>query len=76
MASAYLFHIIRNHPFVDGNKRTGAVASLVFLAMNKVHLEIDERKFEDLVISVAEGKTTKGEIADFFRKAFRPSQPR
>ena len=31
MAAAYLFHIVRNHPFIDGNKRTGAVASVVFL---------------------------------------------
>ena len=31
MAAAYLFHIVRNHPFMDGNKRTGAVAALVFL---------------------------------------------
>lgn len=31
MAAAYLYHIVRNHPFLDGNKRTGAVAALVFL---------------------------------------------
>ena len=31
MAAAYLFHIVRDHPFIDGNKRTGAVAAVVFL---------------------------------------------
>ena len=34
MAAAYLFHIIKNHPFLDGNKGTGTVVSIVFLAMN------------------------------------------
>ena len=31
MAAAYLFHIVKNHPFIDGNKRTGAMAAFVFL---------------------------------------------
>lgn len=34
MAAAYLFHIARNHPFVDGNKRTALAAALVFLWLN------------------------------------------
>jgi len=41
MAAAYLFHITQNHPFVDGNKRTGAVASLVFLSLNGVEIKAD-----------------------------------
>ena len=39
MAAAYLFHIARNHPFVDGNKRTGAVAAPVFLSLNDIEIE-------------------------------------
>ena len=42
MAAAYLYHIVQNHPFVDGNKRTGAAAALVFLAMNDMEVEADE----------------------------------
>ncbi|MDP2735390.1 MAG: type II toxin-antitoxin system death-on-curing family toxin [bacterium] len=68
MAAAYLFHIIRNHPFVDGNKRTGAVAALVFLMMNGVELHATEDKLEAMVRSVAEGKTDKTRVASFFRK--------
>lgn len=34
MAAAYLFHIVQNHPFTDGNKRTGTVAAVVFLKLN------------------------------------------
>lgn len=67
MAAAYLFHIVRNHPFVDGNKRTGAVASVVFLTMNGIELRADEDAFEKMVLSVAEGKVSKAEITQFFR---------
>ena len=48
MAAAYLFHIISNHPFIDGNKRTGAAASIVFLALNGIELEADEQSFESI----------------------------
>ncbi|MBI5598983.1 MAG: type II toxin-antitoxin system death-on-curing family toxin [Deltaproteobacteria bacterium] len=68
MAAAYLFHIIRNHPFVDGNKRTGAVAAAVFLMMNGIELHANEDSFEKLVRSVAGGRTDKAEAAAFFRK--------
>ena len=67
MAAAYLFHITRNHPFIDGNKRTGAVASVVFLIMNGIELNADEDSFEKMVRSVAEGKTDKTAIAKFFK---------
>lgn len=68
MAAAYLFHIIRNHPFVDGNKRTGAVAALVFLMMNGIELRASEDKLEAMVRSVAEGRADKAKLASFFRE--------
>src|SRR5579862_9231236 len=46
MAAAYLFHIIRNHPFVDGNKRVGAVSAIVFLRLNDQDLNLTERQLE------------------------------
>jgi len=67
MAAANLYHIVRDHPFVDGNKRTGAVAALVFLAMNDIEVIVDEDKLERLVRSVAEGATPKSETAAFLR---------
>jgi death on curing protein len=69
MAAAYLFHIVRNHPFIDGNKRTGAVTALVFLYFNNVELEIDEDEFANAVIAVASGAWDKTRIADFLRSA-------
>ena len=68
MAAAYLFHITQNHPFIDGNKRTGAVASLVFLSLNGVEIEADEEEFERIVLGVAQGKIDKASVVEFFRK--------
>jgi death-on-curing protein len=67
MAAAYLFHVVRNHPFIDGNKRTGTVAALIFLAMNGIDIEEDETEFELLVRKVAEGRADKNDIAGFLR---------
>lgn len=70
-AAAHLFHIVKNHPFVDGNKRAGAVAAYAFLSLNKISLEADENEFEEMVLSVAEGNADKKAIAEFFRKNSR-----
>jgi death-on-curing protein len=68
-AAAYLFHIIRNHPFLDGNKRTGTMITLVFLEWNRVHLDLTEEVYfalEELVVGVAEGVVSKEQISSFF----------
>lgn len=67
MAAAYLFHIVQNHPFVDGNKRTGTAAAIIFLALNNVQIEPDEDELVNLTISVARGEVDKSKIAEFFR---------
>lgn len=68
MAAAYLFHIVRDHPFIDGNKRTGAVASVVFLILNEIDVNADEADLESIVLQTAEGKVDKATIARFFEK--------
>jgi len=67
MAAAYLYHIVQNHPFLDGNKRVGAAAAVVFLAINDVTVENDEEGLVELTVSVASGQAGKAEIAAFFR---------
>ena len=67
MAAAYLYHIVRNHPFIDGNKRTGAASAIVFLAMNDIEIEADEDGLVELTLGVASGRIDKPEIAEFFR---------
>ena len=67
MAAAYLFHLTKNHGFVDGNKRTGAVAALSFLEMNGVDTDaIDVDEMEAMVLAVAEGTADKQAAAAFF----------
>ena len=73
MASAYLFNLVQNHPFVDGNKRVGAVAAYVFLALNNLRLTADPIAFEELLMSVARGETSKSEVTCFLRDNIAPA---
>ena len=68
MAAAYLYHIVQNHPFIDGNKRTGTMAAFVFLKLNGFTLEAGESVFETLVLQAAQGQVGKDAIADLFRE--------
>ena len=67
MAAAYLFHLVQNHPFIDGNKRIGLEAGLVFLQMNGYSIETEDVFLVELILGVAQGKIEKPEIAEFFR---------
>ena len=73
MAAACLFHLVQNHPFLDGNKRVGAVAAYVFLALNNRRMTADNGAYADLVLSVARGETPKTAVADFFRANTAPA---
>lgn len=66
-AAAYLYHIICNHAFVDGNKRSGLVTALTFLEVNAVILEFNEHELEELVVKVADRGADKATIATYFR---------
>lgn len=68
MASAYLFHLVQNHPFLDGKKRVGVATALTFLVMNGVETKIPNQALVEMVLSVAQGKTEKSVVAEFFRK--------
>jgi death-on-curing protein len=64
-AAAYLFHIVRNHPFNDGNKRTGCGAAYLFLKINKVTILFGDDAYEDFVVKVAQGKKQMEEVTYF-----------
>jgi death on curing protein len=72
MAAAYLFHIAKNHPFLDGNKRTALAAALVFLWLNGFRLVSDENSIYELVAGVASGSKVKSEAAVFLKNHCRP----
>lgn len=68
MAAAYLFHIARNHPFLDGNKRTALAAALAFLWINDLEVRTAEDELTELVLGVAQGQISKAEAAVFFQQ--------
>lgn len=72
LAAVYFFHIIKNHPFIDGNKRTGLLTALKFLAKNGYEVEdfADEAIYDDLyqlALDTAISKKSKEDIAEFFK---------
>jgi death-on-curing protein len=69
MAAAYLYHLVLDHPVVDGNKRVGLHAAYVFLRLNGWDMVVDPSSLYDLVIGVAEGRVDKTAIASVFRAA-------
>jgi death-on-curing protein len=75
MAAAYVFHLVKNHPFIDGNKRTGLHAAFVFLNLNGFDLDMAEDEAYDLVMATAEGRATKADIAAAFRACARDTWP-
>jgi death-on-curing protein len=69
MAAAYLFHIVKNHPFVDGNKRTGLVSAATFLCLNGYWLgEAVSGELYRTTLDVANGRMGKTELAELFER--------
>jgi death on curing protein len=73
MAAAYFFHLVMNHPFIDGNKRIGALAADVFLDWNGINLTVDQVEFERLTLETAQGGVDKAQIALFIKKYSKKS---
>ena len=67
LAAAYAFGLARNHPFVDGNKRTAWVVARLFLRKNDLALAFDERQAIATVLALAAGELSEDELADWFR---------
>lgn len=62
LAAALCVSILRNHPFVDGNKRAGFAALGMTLLMNGLHLDVSEREAADMIMSVAAGERSEDEL--------------
>ncbi len=70
MASAYIYHLCQNHPFVDGNKRVALVAGLVFLDFNGINLDDPDEILYPMMMKVASGKGDKEYIADTLKRLY------
>lgn len=77
IAAAYLYHLVQDHPFIDGNKRVGATSAVVFLSINGYELNADldkpdskskQTEFQKFVLGVASSEIKKSEIARFFEE--------
>jgi death-on-curing protein len=68
MATAYTAGIVKNHPFVDGNKRTGFVAGILFLELNGFRFTATESAAADAVLALASGNLDEAGYARFLRE--------
>ena len=75
IAAAYLFYICRNHPFLDGNKRTGLSACLLFLHLNGVETPADGPAWEALTVNVASGQLDRDAAMSRLRQLLDQQQP-
>ena len=72
MAAAYAFGIAKNHPFVDGNKRTSLIALGGFLRINGFRLTADQVAAYQAIIALAEGSMTEKMLAAWVRQHMEP----
>lgn len=75
LVAAYAFGLVRNHPFVDGNKRTSLVAAEVFLRRNGSMLDSDDATILDRWLRLAAGRLSEPELAVWLRPLLVPRNP-
>ena len=67
-AAALMHSLVMNHPFVDGNKRVGAQAALVFLLVNECEVDVSSEELTETTLTVARGELDAGSLAIWFRQ--------
>lgn len=68
MAAAYGYHLCKNHPFFDGNKRISLIAMYTFLHVNGYKIVADKKSLYAIIIDLAKGEVEKEELAEYLRK--------
>jgi death-on-curing protein len=71
-AAAYLYHLAKNHPFLDGNKRTAFGAMEAFLRLNGYNLNFSDEQAYQIVLQVAEGEISKEDLAQLLEQHLQP----
>jgi death-on-curing protein len=67
-AATYAFHLTRNHPFVDGNKRVGAAVAEIFVRLNGARLDASDDEIVALFLGIAAGTVSRGEVEQLFAR--------
>lgn len=73
-AAAYVYHIVKNHPFLDGNKRTGSAAMLIFLKANGKSIPWSKDELFELTMRVAMSQISKDELIEEFNVNYLPTK--
>jgi death-on-curing protein len=68
MAAAYMAGIIKNHPFVDGNKRAGFLAGAAFLELNGLSLVATEPEATQMILGLASGEITEAQLSHWLQR--------
>lgn len=71
VAAAYLFYLCKNHPFLDGNKRTALGACIVFLRLNGIEPKADGPEWEELTVDVAASRLDREQTTQRLRRLLR-----
>ena len=72
LAASYIYGIVKNHPFVDGNKRVGFVVGESFLRLNGYQLEKDNDAAANIILALAAGEIGEAELAGFLSRNTQP----
>jgi death-on-curing protein len=72
MAAAYGFHLAKNHPFLDGNKRIALISIYTFLYMNGYQLKADNKALYMTILGLADAVVSKNDLAEFLEENCKP----
>jgi death on curing protein len=72
LAAAYAHGVVKNHPFIDGNKRMGLVLLHLFLRINGYELETSQADMYEHLLGLAEGRVNEDELAGWVREKIAP----
>lgn len=75
IAAAYGFGIAKNHPFIDGNKRTAFASMVVFLRLNGMRLIAEQPDATKMMLGVAAGESSEADLANWLRNNTMASEP-
>jgi len=71
LAASYAFGIAKNHPFLDGNKRTALVVAVTFLNLNEYDFDASSKETYTMFLGLAEGSISEDDLAVWFRNQLR-----
>ena len=75
-AAAYAYHLCKNHPFIDGNKRIALIAMVTFLYVNRYELKISEKEMYLLIMGIANNSISKEDLTDYIKNYTTKHKPR